>query len=66
MSTRNLNLDKSVAKLRSKNIFNGVKSKVLPGSSEDQKIIEVLMGDEVAPRKDFITNTALDVVNLDI
>ena len=35
-------------------------------SKEDQKIIKVLMGDEVAPRKDFITNNALDVVNLDI
>ncbi len=35
-------------------------------SKEDQKMIEVLMGDEVAPRKDFITNNALDVVNLDI
>ena len=35
-------------------------------SKEDQRMIEVLMGDEVAPRKDFITNNALDVVNLDI
>ena len=35
-------------------------------SKEDQKMIEVLMGDEVAPRKDFITNNALDVSNLDI
>ena len=35
-------------------------------SKEDQKMIEVLMGDEVAPRKDFITNNALNVVNLDI
>ena len=35
-------------------------------SKEDQKIIEVLMGDEVAPRKDFITNNALNVANLDI
>ena len=25
-------------------------------SKEDQKMIKVLMGDEVAPRKDFITN----------
>ena len=24
------------------------------------------MGDEVAPRKDFITNNALNVINLDI
>ncbi len=35
-------------------------------SKEDQKMIEVLMGDEVAPRKDFITSNALDVANLDI
>ena len=35
-------------------------------SKDDQKMIEVLMGDEVAPRKDFITNNALDVTNLDI
>ena len=41
---------------------NGTKDK----SREDQKMIKVLMGDEVAPRKDFITNNALNVVNLDI
>ena len=35
-------------------------------SKDDQKMIETLMGDEVAPRKDFITNNALDVTNLDI
>ncbi|MDA9624182.1 DNA gyrase subunit B [Pelagibacteraceae bacterium] len=35
-------------------------------SKEDQKIIEILMGDDVAPRKDFITSNALDVANLDI
>jgi DNA gyrase/topoisomerase IV subunit B len=29
-------------------------------------MIKILMGDEVAPRKDFITSNALDVVNLDI
>tara|TARA_B100001093_G_scaffold305614_1_gene291714 strand:- start:2604 stop:4661 length:2058 start_codon:yes stop_codon:yes gene_type:complete len=35
-------------------------------SKDDQKMIKVLMGDEVAPRKDFITNNALNVINLDI
>jgi len=35
-------------------------------SKEDQKMIKILMGDEVAPRKDFITRNALDVTNLDI
>jgi len=35
-------------------------------SKEDQRIIDVLMGDDVAPRKDFITSNALEVVNLDI
>ena len=34
--------------------------------NNDQEIIKILMGDEVAPRKDFITNNALDVSNLDI
>ena len=41
---------------------NGTKDK----SKEDQKMFKVLMGDEVAPRKEFITNNALDVSNLDI
>ena len=35
-------------------------------SKEDQKIIEILMGDDVGPRKDFITSNALEVDNLDI
>ena len=35
-------------------------------SKEDQKIIKILMGDDVAPRKEFITSNALDVSNLDI
>ena len=35
-------------------------------SKEDQNIIKILMGDDVAPRKDFITSNALEVENLDI
>jgi DNA gyrase subunit B len=35
-------------------------------SKDDQKIIQILMGDDVAPRKDFITSNALDVAELDI
>ena len=35
-------------------------------SKKDQDIIQILMGDEVAPRKDFIINRALEVSNLDI
>ena len=35
-------------------------------SKKDQDVIQILMGDEVAPRKDFIINRALEVSNLDI
>ena len=35
-------------------------------SKNDQKIIDILMGDDVAPRKEFITSNALEVSNLDI
>ena len=35
-------------------------------SKKDQDLIQILMGDEVAPRKDFIINRALEVSNLDI
>jgi len=35
-------------------------------SKEDQKMIQVLMGDDVAPRKEFITSNALNVAELDI
>ncbi len=41
---------------------NSTKSK----SKKDQDLIQVLMGDEVAPRKDFIISRALEVSNLDI
>ena len=35
-------------------------------SKKDQDLFQVLMGDEVAPRKDFIISRALEVSNLDI
>ena len=35
-------------------------------SKRDQDLIQILMGDEVAPRKDFIISRALEVGNLDI
>jgi len=35
-------------------------------SKRDQELFQILMGDEVAPRKDFITSRALEVSNLDI
>ena len=35
-------------------------------SKRDQALIQILMGDEVAPRKEFIINGALEVANLDI
>jgi len=35
-------------------------------SKRDQDLIQILMGDEVAPRKEFIINRALEVANLDI
>jgi DNA gyrase subunit B len=35
-------------------------------SKEDRNIIKILMGDEVAPRKNFIISKALEVENLDI
>ena len=34
--------------------------------TKSRKIISILMGDEVAPRREFITSNALDVANLDI
>ncbi len=44
------------------NYSNNTKAK----SKKDQDLIQILMGDEVAPRKDFIINRALEVSNLDI
>jgi len=35
-------------------------------SKDDQKLVQTLMGNDVASRKDFIVNHALDVENLDI
>ena len=35
-------------------------------SKDDQKLIQILMGNDVAPRKNFIISRALDVSNLDI
>ena len=35
-------------------------------SKDDQKLIQTLMGNDVAPRKDFIISRALEVSNLDI
>jgi DNA gyrase subunit B len=35
-------------------------------SKDDQKLIQTLMGNDVAPRKNFIISRALDVSNLDI
>ena len=35
-------------------------------SKDDQKLVQTLMGNDVAARKDFIVNHALDVENLDI
>ena len=35
-------------------------------SKGDQELIQILMGSDVAPRKDFIFTRALDVSNLDI
>ena len=41
-------------------------NKTKANSKKDQDLIKVLMGDEVAPRRDFIINRALEVGNLDI
>ena len=35
-------------------------------SKDDQKLIQILMGNDVAPRKNFIISRALEVSNLDI
>ncbi len=38
-----LNLDKSIAKLKSRNIFKSVKSEIIEGSKSDLKIINILL-----------------------
>jgi len=35
-------------------------------NKNDQKLIQTLMGNDVASRKDFIVNNAINVVNLDV
>ena len=50
------------SKGQNKDYPGGQKSK----SPDDLEIIDTLMGDDVAPRKDFIINRALEVSNLDI
>ena len=35
-------------------------------SQKDQNLIQTLMGNDVASRKDFIVDNAINVVNLDI
>ena len=57
------NIKGYVLDLNSKDSINSFWEKL---ENDDQKMIEILMGDEVAPRKDFITSNALDVTNLDI
>ena len=39
----NLNLEKSVAEIKARKIFKTVKSNVVSGSSEDQKIIDIIV-----------------------
>ena len=55
-------LDPSKRTLLQVKYTNNTKAK----SKKDQDLIQILMGDEVAPRKDFIINRALEVSNLDI
>ena len=41
-------------------------NKTKANSKKDQDLIKILMGDDVAPRRDFIISRALEVNNLDI
>ena len=59
-SKDNVQLDKRT--LLQVKYTNNTKAK----SKKDQDLIQILMGEEVAPRKDFIINRALEVSNLDI
>ena len=42
----NLNLEKSVAEIKARKIFKTVKSNVVSGSSEDQKIIDIIVEEQ--------------------
>jgi len=55
-------LDPEVRTLLQVKYSNNTKAK----SKKDQDLIQILMGDEVGPRKNFIINRALEVSNLDI
>ena len=58
----NTTLDPEVRTLLQVKYSNKTKDK----SKKDQDVIQILMGDEVSPRKDFIISRALEVSNLDI
>ena len=58
----NTTLDPKVRNLLQVQYTNSTKDK----SKKDQEIIKKLMGNDVAPRREFIVNNALEVSNLDI
>ena len=62
LELRGITLDPEKRTLLQVKYSNSTKAK----SKKDQDLIQILMGDEVAPRKDFIIHRALEVSNLDI